>query len=91
MMPMDWAWLAVTLVQVLGLSIALAALGFAHERGVQKQLSLLTALQQGGLFGWLALGAVLLAGGMVFSGASWLQKGSALWLAVYLAWLARSD
>ena len=35
MMPMDWAWLADTLVQVLGLSVALAALGFAYEHAVQ--------------------------------------------------------
>ena len=91
MMPMDWAWLAVTLVQVLGLSIALAALGFAYEHTVQKRVSLLTALQQGGLLGWLALGAALLAGGMAFSGANIVQKGSALGLAVCLAWMARSD
>ncbi len=53
MMPMDWAWLAVTLVQVLGLSIALAALGFAYERVVQKRV-LFADRSPAGEASWLA-------------------------------------
>jgi len=88
MMRLDWAWLAITLAQALGLSLALAALGFAYERAVRTRVSLLAALEGARLNGWLALGAALLAAGLAFSAATWLQKGAAFGLALCLAWIA---
>jgi hypothetical protein len=86
MMPMDWVWLLVTLVQVLGVSIALTALGFAYARSIEQGRSLLAVLEEDKLHDWVALGAVLLAAGMAFSGATWLQKGAAIGLAASLSW-----
>ncbi len=88
MMPIDWGWLAVTFVQALGVSIALAVLGFAYEGALRESRPLLAVLAQGRYPGWLAVGALLLAGGMFFSAASWLQKGAAVGLAICLVWLA---
>ena len=88
MIRLDWVWLAVTLVQVLGASLALAALGFAYTRSLEQGRSLLAVLEQDKLNDWLALGAALLAAGIAFSGASWLQKGPAIALALCLAWAA---
>ncbi len=88
MMRMDWLWLGVTLVQVLGVSLALATLGFAYSRAIERGTSLLAVLEQDRLFEWLALAGAVLAAGMAFSTASWLQKGAAVGLAVCLAWAA---
>jgi len=88
MMPMDWAWLARALLQVIGLSIALAVLGFAYEETIRKRLPLLDVLVHARRLVWLAVGTILLATGIVFSGAGWLQKGSAIGLAIGLTWLS---
>jgi hypothetical protein len=88
MMRMDLVWLGATLVQVLGVSLGLAALGFAYARSLEQGQSLLAVLERDRLIGWLALGAALLAVGMAFSEANWLQKGAAVGLALCLAWAA---
>ena len=88
MMPIDSAWLAVTFLQALGLSIALATLGFAYDGALRGRMSVLTVLAQGKYLIWLAASAILLAGGMAFSAASPLQKGAAVGLAICLSYLA---
>lgn len=88
MMRLDWFWLAVTLVQVLGVSMALAALGFAYARSIERGQPLLAVLETDRLIEWLALAGVLLALGIAIGGATWLQKGAAVGLALCLAWAA---
>lgn len=88
-MTMDWAWLTATLVQALGISIALATLGFAYERAIRERFSLPAALAQNHSLAWFSLGALFLAGGMLFSEASWLQKAASIALAASLIWLNR--
>jgi hypothetical protein len=87
MMPIDWGWLAVTFVQVLGLSMALATLGFAYEGAQRGRRPLMAVVAQSRYLAWLAASAILLAGGMIFSAASPMQKGAAAGLAICLAWL----
>jgi hypothetical protein len=88
MIPSDWLWLALTLIQVLGLGIDLAACGFGYERAVREKAGLIAVLERDRLTAWLALGTALFALGLLLSEANVVQKFAALGLAACLGWIA---
>ena len=84
----ELTWLIPTFLQVTGLAISLAIIGFGYDRALQERKSFTTELTQGAMAGWLAFAGVIFAAGMVFTQIPWGYKAIAIVLAALLIGLA---
>jgi Protein of unknown function (DUF4012) len=88
MNDMELGWLIPTMVQVVGVAIGLAVVGFAYERGRREGRTFASEITQGGLARWLSVGGVVFAAGLSFTQVEWWYRGAAMALGVVLVWLA---
>lgn len=88
MADLDLGWLIPTTLQVFGLTIGLAVVGFGYEHATRDKKPFADELTKGAMAGWLAVGGILFATGMVFTQTSWVYKAIAILLAGLLTGLA---
>ncbi len=85
-------WLIPTLLQVVGLAIGLAVLGFGYQHAINESISFVAGLELGLLPWGLALGGSIFAIGTFFTQVGWDYKAVAICLAgllIGLAWTNR--
>ena len=81
-------WLIPTLVQVLGVAVIVAVLGFAYAAFVTRKQPIISYLSQVWQLRGLAFGAIVFTVGMGFTRVGWGAKALAISLAVLLAALS---
>jgi uncharacterized membrane protein (DUF441 family) len=85
---MELSWLIPTALQVTGLALGLAILGFGYYSAIQEGKSFKSEVTRSSKASWLAFAGVIFAAGIVFNQIPWGYKATTIVLAILLVGLA---
>ena len=88
MSPNDLAWIGLTILQMIGMGVVLAVVGFGYDKAIREKAGLLKVIESDALIGWLALGMVIFTIGLLLGEANWLQKIASVGITFILGWMA---